>query len=74
MKKYILSVNPNTKTKEITEKYRQKYEVCKQKGKQIFIVIECENVNAKSYFKLELNRLNMMGVLFLFIPFWRFSS
>jgi uncharacterized pyridoxamine 5'-phosphate oxidase family protein len=45
--KIYLSVNPNTKTRQITKKYKQKHEVCKQKGKQIFIVIKCENINTK---------------------------
>ncbi len=45
--KIYLSVNPNTKTRQIIKKYKQKHEVCKQKGKQIFIVIKCENVNTK---------------------------
>ncbi len=37
--KIYLNVNPNTKTRQIVKKYKQKHEVCKQKGKQIFIVI-----------------------------------
>jgi hypothetical protein len=50
----------------------------KQKCKQIFIVIKYENVNTKgtkqgygirSYLKLMVNRLKVMKVLLLFIPF-----
>ncbi len=50
----------------------------KQKCKQIFIVIKYENVNTKgtkqvygirSYLKLMVNRLKVMKVLPLFIPF-----
>jgi hypothetical protein len=47
-------------------------------GKQFFIVIKHEKVNTKGieqgfgtrlYFALVLNKLNIMGVLSLFIPF-----
>jgi hypothetical protein len=41
-------------------------------GKQIFIVIKHEKVNTKGIeqgFALVLNKLNIMGVLSLFIPF-----
>ncbi len=52
--------------------------MCKQKCKQIFIVIEHENVNTKgtkqdygirSYLKLVLNRLHIMGdPTFIYTP------
>jgi hypothetical protein len=52
--------------------------MCKQKCKQIFIVIKHKNITqneqnkasgTRSYLKLILNKLKIMGALFLFIPF-----
>jgi hypothetical protein len=55
----------------------------KQKWRQIFIMLKYENVNVKRpkqgygsrlYLKLVLNILKVIGVISLFIPFWRPNS